>query len=72
MVKIKQNMSFRAIGDLFGINMYTCSNYFNNMCPMLNRVLKVVILCPDTEMIRSNLPKSFQKYKNTRIILDCD
>lgn len=71
MVKIKQNMAFRAIGVLFGINRQTCSNYFNNMCPMLSRVLKVVIPWPDTEMIRSNLPKSFQKYKNTRIILDC-
>ncbi|CAG5001972.1 unnamed protein product [Parnassius apollo] len=51
MVKIKQNMLFRAIGVLFGINWQTCSNYFNNMCPMLSRVLKVVIPWPDIEMI---------------------
>lgn len=40
MVKIKQNMSFGAIGVLFGINRQTCANYFNNMLPILSRVIR--------------------------------
>lgn len=71
MVKIKQNMSFSAIAVLFGLQRQTCSNYFKNMTPLLARVLKTVIPWPDQELIRSNLPKSFKNYKDTRIILDC-
>ena len=44
MVRIKLNMSFTAVGVLFGIRRQTCSNYFKNMCPMLARILKVVIV----------------------------
>jgi len=71
MVKIKQNMDFTAIGVLFGISRQTCSNYFKNMCPLLARVLKVVIPWPDQSEIRCNLPLSFNKFRDTRIILDC-
>ncbi|XP_034256871.1 uncharacterized protein LOC117654377 [Thrips palmi] len=71
MVKIKLNMSFTAIGVLFNIGRQTCSNYFKNMAPMLARVLKVMIPFPGPEDIRLNLPRSFKKYRNTRIILDC-
>ena len=40
------------------------------MCPVLAKVLSVMIPFPDQEL-RSNLPKSFKNYKHTRIILDC-
>jgi len=70
MVKLKLNMSFSALGVLFGISRQTCSNYFKNMCPILARV-KVMIPWPDKEMIRANLPLSFKNFKNVRIILDC-
>ena len=71
MVKIKQHMDFTAIGVLFGINRQTCSNYFKNVCPLLARVLITVIPWPDQSLIRCNLPLSFDKYRNTRIVLDC-
>ncbi|KAK3929157.1 Putative transposase for insertion sequence element IS112 [Frankliniella fusca] len=71
MVKIKENMTFAALGVLFGVNAQTCANYFKNMCPMLAQVCKVMIPFPDHELVRSNLPKSFKNYKHTRIILDC-
>ncbi|KAE8740222.1 hypothetical protein FOCC_FOCC014274 [Frankliniella occidentalis] len=71
MVKIKQNMDFTALGVLFGINRQTCSNYFKNMCPLLARVLKVVIPWPDQSLIRCNLPLSFDKFRSTKIVLDC-
>lgn len=41
------------------------------MCPILARVLKVMIPWPDQETVRQNLPVAFKRYKNTRIILDC-
>lgn len=71
MIKIKLNISFSALGVLFGISRQTCSNYFKNTCPILARVLKVMIPWPDQENIRANLPLSFKNFKNTRIILDC-
>lgn len=70
-VKLKQNLSFTAIGVLFGINRQTCCNYFKNMCPLLSIVLKSVIPWPDQSLIRCNLPVSFKKFKDTRIVLDC-
>lgn len=70
-VKMKEDMTFSALGILFGISSQTCANYFRNMCPMLAIVLKVVIPFPEQELIRCNLPKSFQHYRHTRIILDC-
>lgn len=71
MVKIKQNMTFTAIGVLFGINRQTCSNYFRNMCPVLSLILKAVIPWPDQSLIRCNLPISFKKFRDTRIVMDC-
>lgn len=71
MVKIKLNLSFEALGVLFGICRQTSSNYFKSTCPMLGRVLRVMIPWPDHEFIRSNLPLSFDKFRDTFIILDC-
>lgn len=71
MLKVKQNMSLSAISVLFGISRQNCSNYFKHTCPMLARVLKSVIAWPDQELLRCNLPNSFNHYRDTRIILDC-
>lgn len=65
-VKLKQNISFTAIGVLFGINRQTCCNYFKNMCPFLSFVPKSVIPWPDQSLIGCNLPLSFKKFKDTR------
>jgi len=71
MVKIKMNMSFTAIAILFGITRQTCANYFHSTCPLLSKVLEVMIPWPEQEITRCNLPKSFENYKKTRIVLDC-
>jgi len=71
MVKFKIGLSFSAIAVLYGIASQTISNYFKYMVPLLSRVLRVMVPWPDQAQVRENLPLSFRKYKNTRIILDC-
>ncbi|KAK3911138.1 putative GTP-binding protein EngB [Frankliniella fusca] len=71
MVKLKLSLGFTAISVLYGVSRQTISNYFKHMVPILSRVLRVMVPWPDQESIRQNLPLSFKKYRNTRIILDC-
>ncbi|XP_011877706.1 PREDICTED: uncharacterized protein LOC105567439 [Vollenhovia emeryi] len=70
-VKLKVNMSFTALAVLFGISRHTCSNYFNEIIPLLSTVLESVIPWPTQEEIRKNIPIAFKNYRSTRVILDC-
>jgi len=71
MVKLKLGLGFTAISVLYGISRQTVSNYFKYMCPIISRILRVMVPWPDQETVRQNLPLSFKKFRNTRIILDC-
>ena len=44
MVNIKENMTFAALGVLFGVTAQTCAKYFKNMCPCVLYLLKCSVL----------------------------
>jgi hypothetical protein len=71
LMRLKLDISFAAIAVLFKCTSQSCINYFYNMIPKLYDILKVMIYIPALEIVRMRLPKCFEKYKNTRLVLDC-
>jgi DDE superfamily endonuclease/Helix-turn-helix of DDE superfamily endonuclease len=71
MVKIKLNVSLTAIAILFAISVTTCTSYFYMTVELLSRVLKTAVLWPSKEDILRNMPVCFNKFKKTRVVLDC-
>lgn len=59
-MKLKLNISFT-----------TCTKYFYTFLPLLAAALKPMIYWPNKDEIRNNLPVCFNKYKTTRVVLDC-
>lgn len=71
MVKLKQNLSFAAIGILFRIHAATVTNYFSHTVQILSSVLQTFVYMPSKEEIRKNIPLCFRGFSNVTIILDC-
>lgn len=71
MMKLKLDMSFRSLSVFFQCSATTSQNYFHDVIRKLSRVLSVMIRWPDKEEIMRNMPHCFNKYKNTRVVLDC-
>lgn len=71
LIKLKLNLSFICLGTLFGISNNTCQRYFYKTLRNLSAVLKCAIPWPEKEEILDNLPKCFERYTNTRVVIDC-
>lgn len=71
LVKLKQNLSFAAIGTLFRIHAATVANYFSHTVQILSTVLQAFVYMPPKEEIRKNIPLCFRGFSNVTIILDC-
>ncbi|XP_062550489.1 uncharacterized protein LOC134215284 [Armigeres subalbatus] len=72
LAKLKQNLSFEALGILFRISGVTVSNYFSHMVQILRRVLKPFVYWPAKEEILKNIPLCFREhFPNVTIVLDC-
>lgn len=71
MMKLKLDLSFRTLSVFFQCSATTSQNYFHDVIRKLSRVLSVLIRWPDKEEIMRNMPQCFNKYKKTRIVLDC-
>lgn len=71
MAKLKQNVSFEALGTLFQISGVTVSSYFSHTIQLLARVLKQFIYWPDREELRKNIPMCFREhFPKVTVILD--
>lgn len=71
MMKLKLDVSFRTLSVLFQCSATTCQNYFHDVIEKLSRILTPVIRWPEKEEILKNMPACFNKYKRTRVVLDC-
>lgn len=71
LVKLKQNLSFAAIGTLFRIHAATVANYFSYTVQILSNFLQIFVYMPCKEEIRKNIPQCFRGFSNVTIILDC-
>ena len=67
--KIKTNLTFFCLSVLFGMSKSSCTRFFYKYLIYLRRILEPMIYWPTKEILR-NMPKHFQKFKSTRIVLD--
>ncbi|XP_015124742.1 uncharacterized protein LOC107046609 [Diachasma alloeum] len=70
-IKLKWNLSYVALSGIFKVSRQTCKNYFNSTLRNLSDVFSPVVRWPQKEEILENIPRCFQKYYSTRVVLDC-
>lgn len=70
-IKFKLNLSFVTIATLFRKNEHTISKYFYFILPYLKSALSSAIYWPTKEEILGNMPKCFEPFRSTRVVLDC-
>ncbi|XP_015124830.1 uncharacterized protein LOC107046672 [Diachasma alloeum] len=70
-MKLKINLSYIGLSAIFKVSPNTCKNYFINTINDLAHVLKTVVRWPEKKEILQNLPKCFEGYRKTRVVLDC-
>ena len=62
----------RQLADIFSVSQSQLCRIFTKWVCFLATVLKeVLVLWPSQEEVKRNLPRSFSKYPNTRVIIDC-
>uniref|UniRef100_A0A6P7GPN9 Uncharacterized protein LOC114339301 n=1 Tax=Diabrotica virgifera virgifera TaxID=50390 RepID=A0A6P7GPN9_DIAVI len=71
LMKLKLNLSFICISTLLDIQLNNCRKIFYRMAQVLSSALECAIYWATKEEIVENLPICFNKFKNTRVILDC-
>lgn len=68
---LKMNITYASAATLLQIKTCSVKRYFEMTLSQLKLVLGVVIRWPCQEEILNNMPRCFEKYKNTRVVLDC-
>lgn len=63
-------MSFVCLSVLFGTSPATCTRIFYRYVSLLATSIKPAIYWPTKEEILQNMPKCFENFKTTRIVLD--
>lgn len=69
--KLRLNLSFSCLSVLFFKHEKTCARNFYETLEVLADILKSAVYWPDKEEILSNMPICFEKFRNTRLVLDC-
>lgn len=70
LVRLRTGMSERELARNFTLSESQVSRIFATWINFLQRELKKLTNIPSQEAIRQHLPKSFQNFKNTRLVLD--
>lgn len=68
--KLKTSMTFACLSVLFNIHSTTCARIFYKYVSLLAVSVRPAIYWPIKEEILKNMPKYFEKFKATRIVLD--
>ena len=72
LMKLKGNLTYRALGSLFNIASSTASRIFTTILNLLYTATESWIFWPSRLAIKSTMPSSFKKhYPNCRVIIDC-
>ncbi|XP_052213655.1 uncharacterized protein LOC127832288 isoform X2 [Dreissena polymorpha] len=71
LVRLRLNLSVEDLSDRFGVSVGTISSVFNTWCRFLRLELEDLFPYPSAEQVQRNVPSSFSKYPNTRLIIDC-
>lgn len=71
-LKLKQGMSFAILAVLFqNVTSETCRLIYTFMIPLLAQIFKPLLYWPSKQEVLNNMPYCFEKFSNTRIVLDC-
>lgn len=71
LAKLKQNISFEALGTLFRISGVTVSHYFSATIQVLARIMKRFVYWPTRDELKKNIPLCFREhFPNVTVILD--
>ena len=71
-MKMKLNISYEAIGALFGISGFTASRWFSETLPIMAEASKEGVVWLDRDTIDARMPPSFQAlFPKCRCIIDC-
>lgn len=70
LIKLKLDISFRAISTLFDISNTPGQTYFKELVQIMYYALKTAIYFPCKEDNMKILPECFQNYRNVRIVID--
>ncbi|XP_062568373.1 uncharacterized protein LOC134230560 [Saccostrea cucullata] len=72
LMKLRLDINFEFLADLFGVSQGTCSKIFNTWIKFLSKELRPLIFWPDKEIVRKLLPPSLIKqYAKLRCTIDC-
>lgn len=69
--KFNLNISFVCLSVMFDYSPWSCTKYFYAVLYLLALEMKPVVYWPTKDAILAIMPKCFDKYKNTRFVLDC-
>lgn len=69
--KLRLNLSFICVSVLFHLPYHTCIRYFYGTLVSLYTVLRSGVHWSSKEEVLNSLPKCFQPFCKTRIVLDC-
>lgn len=72
LVRLRLGLMGRQLADTFSVSQSQLSRVFTTwVCFLASIFQEVLVLWPSKDEIKRNLPRSFNKYPNTRIIIDC-
>ena len=72
LVRLRLGLTGRQLADIFSVSQAQISRIFTTwVCFLATLFKETLVLWPSKEAVKENLPRSFKKYPNTRIIIDC-
>lgn len=71
MMKLKHDLSYSFLSIVFRLSVPTIASIFTSTLSLLSACLSAVLYWPSVDEVRENMPKCFQKFQKTRVVLDC-
>ncbi|XP_068759289.1 uncharacterized protein [Montipora capricornis] len=72
MVRLRLGLLVGHLADIYSLSKGSVSKIFTTWINMLYHVFKdILIAWPTMQQVRRHLPKSFEKFPRTRVIIDC-
>ena len=72
LMKLKLGLFNRDISIRFGIKIQVTSKIYRYYLPLLAKELAFLIVWPERDTLRKNLPPCFTSFKNCCVIIDCN
>ena len=71
LMKLKLGLLHTDLAFRFGLELCDVSRIYSKWVKALSRAMKFLIIWPDRQALRKNLPRCFKNYKNCVCIIDC-